>query len=90
MNNEQNSWLVRVYRGLYYSVMLGLFINHYKDPFSTTRISWKIRPFFVFFVAQLELMLMTGVITEELVVSLLFIITLYLLRGSGYLVAGYM
>ena len=47
----KKSWLFAVYRGLYLPSYVGIIVNHYKDPYQTTRISWKLRQ--LFFMVQL-------------------------------------
>ncbi len=43
---RKKTWLVGLYRGWKTAQLYGdYFINHYKDPYSTTRIQWKVRFF---------------------------------------------
>ena len=35
---KKGPWLVRLYRGLYYPIIQGLIISHYKDPYKPTSI----------------------------------------------------
>ena len=56
ISSEQckKTWLFRVYRGWHPTQFCGdYFINHYKHPYETTNIQWKVRPFF-FFAAHLH------------------------------------
>ena len=46
LSNENNPWCLG-YIGDYMTQLYGdYFINHYKDPYETTRIQWKVRRFF--------------------------------------------
>ena len=47
-NKEQKTWLFTVYRGwLILPMYVGIMINHYKDPYSTTSIVKCLRVFFL-------------------------------------------
>ena len=50
VSHEKKHRFFRVCKGLYYTTQLyrDSFINHYKDPYETPRIQWKIISLFVF------------------------------------------